>query len=65
MVTLYYLEEMGVGEIASVTGQAEGTVKNYLFRARGRLRQQLALSGRGWTGLFSERNLQRGAHLPE
>ena len=41
LVTLYHLEEMGVGEIASVTGLPEGTVKNYLFRARSRLRQQL------------------------
>jgi len=41
LVTLYHLEEMPVGEIASVTGLPEGTVKNYLFRARSRLRQQL------------------------
>ncbi len=41
LVTLYHLEEMGVGEIAGVTGLPEGTVKNYLFRARSRLRQQL------------------------
>jgi len=41
LVTLYHLEEMGIAEIASVTGLPEGTVKNYLFRARGRLRQQL------------------------
>ena len=41
LVTLYHLEEMGVGEIATVTGLPEGTVKNYLFRARSRLRQQL------------------------
>jgi RNA polymerase sigma-70 factor (ECF subfamily) len=41
LVTLYHLDEMGVGEIATVTGLPEGTVKNYLFRARSRLRQQL------------------------
>ena len=41
LVTLYHLEEMPVAEIASVTGLPEGTVKNYLFRARSRLRQQL------------------------
>ncbi len=34
LVTLYHLDEMPVGEIASVTGLPEGTVKNYLFRAR-------------------------------
>ena len=38
LVTLYHLEEMPVGEIASVTGLPEGTVKNYLFRARAKLR---------------------------
>lgn len=41
LVTLYHLEEMAIGEIAGVTGLPEGTVKNYLFRARSRLRQQL------------------------
>lgn len=41
LVTLYHLEEMPVGEIASVTGLPEGTVKNYLFRARAKLRQVL------------------------
>lgn len=41
LVTLYHLEEMGIAEIASVTDLPEGTVKNYLFRARSRLRQQL------------------------
>ena len=41
LVTLYHLDEMGVGEIATVTGLPEGTVKNYLFRARARLRATL------------------------
>jgi RNA polymerase sigma factor (sigma-70 family) len=41
LVTLYHLEEMPIGDIASVTGLPEGTVKNYLFRARSRLRQLL------------------------
>ena len=41
LVTLYHLEEMGVGEIAEVTGLPEGTVKNYLFRARAKLRATL------------------------
>jgi RNA polymerase sigma-70 factor (ECF subfamily) len=43
LVTLYHLDEMPIGDIASVTGLPEGTVKNYLFRARGRLRQQLEI----------------------
>ena len=41
LVTLYHLEDMPVGEIAGVTGLPEGTVKNYLFRARAKLRQLL------------------------
>lgn len=41
LVTLYHLEEMGIAEIAGITDLPEGTVKNYLFRARSRLRQQL------------------------
>jgi len=41
LVTLYHLDELGVGEIAAITDLPEGTVKNYLFRARSRLRQQL------------------------
>jgi RNA polymerase sigma-70 factor (ECF subfamily) len=41
LVTLYHLEEMGITDIAGVTGLPEGTIKNYLFRARSRLRQQL------------------------
>jgi len=41
LVTLYHLDELGVGEIAIITDLPEGTVKNYLFRARSRLRQQL------------------------
>ena len=43
LVTLYHLEEMGINEIAGVTGLPEGTIKNYLFRARSRLRQQLEI----------------------
>ncbi len=43
LVTLYHLEEMSVADIASVTDLPEGTVKNYLFRARSRLRQQLEI----------------------
>jgi RNA polymerase sigma-70 factor (ECF subfamily) len=43
LVTLYHLEEMGIGDIAGITGLPEGTVKNYLFRARSRLRQLLEI----------------------
>ncbi len=41
LVTLYHLDEMGIADIGSITGLPEGTVKNYLFRARQRLRKQL------------------------
>lgn len=41
LVTLYHLDELSIGQIAGITGLPEGTVKNYLFRARVRLRQQL------------------------
>lgn len=41
LLTLYHLEEMQVGEIAQVTGLAEGTIKSHLFRSRKRLRTLL------------------------
>ena len=41
LITLYHLDELGIGDIAATTGLPEGTVKNYLFRARLRLRQQM------------------------
>ena len=41
LVTLYHLDELGIADICGITGLPDGTVKNYLFRARRRLRQQL------------------------
>ena len=41
LVTLYHQEEMSYAEIAEVTSLPEGTVKNYLFRARKALKEQL------------------------
>ena len=41
LITLYHLDELGISDIAATTGLPEGTVKNYLFRARLRLRQQM------------------------
>lgn len=38
LLTLYHLEELPIGEIARVTGLAEGTIKSHLFRSRKRLR---------------------------
>lgn len=41
LVSLYYLEEMSVAEIAAMAGIPEGTAKSYLFRARAQLRRHL------------------------
>lgn len=41
ILTLYHLDEVPIGEIASMTGLAEGTIKSHLFRSRQRLRQVL------------------------
>ena len=41
-VILYYFEEMGIKEIATISGCLEGTVKSRLYGARERLRQELS-----------------------
>lgn len=41
ILTLYYLEELPIGEIASITGIAEGSIKSHLFRSRQKLRETL------------------------
>ncbi|GAB3332109.1 RNA polymerase sigma factor SigM [Marilutibacter aestuarii] len=41
LVTLYHVDELGIAEVARITDLPEGTVKNYLFRARQRLRRHL------------------------
>ncbi|WP_426662234.1 RNA polymerase sigma factor [Rhodanobacter aciditrophus] len=41
VLTLYYLEETPIPEIASITGLASGTIKSHLFRSRLRLREVL------------------------
>ena len=42
VLTLYHLEELPIGEIASITGLAEGTIKSHLFRSRNKLRELLS-----------------------
>lgn len=42
ILTLYHLEELPIGEIATITGLAEGTIKSHLFRSRNKLRELLA-----------------------
>jgi RNA polymerase sigma-70 factor (ECF subfamily) len=39
---LYHIEEMTYPEIVEITGLPLGTVKNYLFRARKLLKEQLS-----------------------
>ena len=41
ILTLYHLEELPIGEIATITGLAEGTIKSHLFRSRHKLRELL------------------------
>jgi RNA polymerase sigma factor (sigma-70 family) len=41
LLTLYYLEEVTIPEIARITGLASGTIKSHLFRSRLRLRGAL------------------------
>ena len=42
ILTLYHLEGLPIGEIATITGLAEGAIKSHLFRSRNRLREILA-----------------------
>ena len=44
LITLYHNEELNYLEIAEITALPEGTVKNYLFRARKILRDNLLLT---------------------
>jgi RNA polymerase sigma factor (sigma-70 family) len=41
VLTLYHLNEFSYQEIEDITGMPEGTVKNYLFRARKLLKERL------------------------
>jgi RNA polymerase sigma factor (sigma-70 family) len=41
ILTLYHLQSMTYPEICQVTGMPEGTVKNYLFRARNLLKEKV------------------------
>ena len=41
VLTLYHLEEFSYQEIETITGMPEGTVKNYLFRAKALLKEKL------------------------
>jgi RNA polymerase sigma factor (sigma-70 family) len=41
VITLYHLNEFSCLEIEEITGMPEGTVKNYLFRARKLLKEKI------------------------
>ena len=41
LLTLHYLEEVPIAEIAVITGLTSGTIKSHLFRSRLRLRNAL------------------------
>jgi RNA polymerase sigma factor (sigma-70 family) len=41
VLTLYHVDQMNYQEIENVTGMPEGTVKNYLFRARNLLKEKV------------------------
>jgi len=41
ILTLYHVQEMSYTEIVEITGLPEGTVKNYLFRARQLLKEKV------------------------
>jgi RNA polymerase sigma factor (sigma-70 family) len=43
LITLYHNEELSYAEIAQITALPDGTVKNYLFRARKILKENLLL----------------------
>ncbi|MCX7834606.1 MAG: sigma-70 family RNA polymerase sigma factor [bacterium] len=42
VVTMFYLENFSISEIAEIIGQAEGTVKSHLFRARQKMMQTIS-----------------------
>ncbi|MBB5209220.1 RNA polymerase sigma factor [Chiayiivirga flava] len=42
LLTLYHLDELPIGDIARISGLAEGTIKSHLFRSRKLLRDLLA-----------------------
>jgi len=43
VLTLYHLDEFSYQEIQEITGMPEGTIKNYLFRARMLLKKKVEL----------------------
>ena len=46
---LYHLDEMPIGEIAKMTGVAEGTIKSHLFRGCGIVEPRIRSTGMSTT----------------
>jgi RNA polymerase sigma-70 factor (ECF subfamily) len=46
LITLFHKEELSYEEIVEITGMPEGTIKNYLFRARKKLKETLLFNYR-------------------
>lgn len=46
ILTLYYLDELPLAQIASILQIAEGTIKSHLFRSRAKLRDRLVAHAR-------------------
>lgn len=44
LITLFHYEELSYEEIAQITGLPDGTIKNYLFRARKLLKDEILLN---------------------
>ncbi len=44
LIALYHYQELSYQEIAEITGLPEGTLKNYLFRARKKLKDYILLN---------------------
>lgn len=57
LLVMRYREGMSVAEVAEATGMPANTVKTRLFRARGRLREQLAPLVSGLSGGSNEATL--------
>lgn len=43
IITLFHLSEFSIEEIGEITGMPEGTIKNYLFRARKLLKEKIEI----------------------
>ncbi|MES2276188.1 MAG: sigma-70 family RNA polymerase sigma factor [Bacteroidota bacterium] len=47
VITLFHLSEFSYEEIGEITGMPEGTIKNYLFRARKILKEKIEIHLKG------------------